>query len=81
VLSNFGQQQNNSAFGSEPTYTDASTQWDMSTSFDFNEHFSVYLTGQNLNNAVFSTHGRFSEQVLNVVDTGRRFTAGVHLKL
>jgi TonB-dependent receptor len=81
VLSNFGQQQNNSAFGSEPTYTDAATQWDISTSYDINQHFSVYLTGQNLNNAVFSTHGRFSEQVLNVVDTGRRFTAGVHLKL
>ncbi|HVY24422.1 MAG TPA: TonB-dependent receptor [Steroidobacteraceae bacterium] len=81
VLSQFGQQQPNSAFGAEPVYTDATTQWDASTSYDFNEHLSVYLEGQNLNNAVYSTHGRFSEQVLNVVDTGRRFTFGVHFKL
>lgn len=81
VLSAFGQQQNNSGFGTEPTYTDATTQWDASTSYDFNSHVSVYLDGLNLNDAVYSTHGRFSEQVLNVVDTGRRFTFGVHLKM
>ncbi len=81
VLSQFGQGQNNSAFGTEPTYTNATTQIDASTSYDFNSHVSVYLEGQNLNDAVYSTHGRFSEQVLDVVDTGRRFTFGVHLKL
>jgi len=81
VLSSFGQQQNNSAFGTEPTYTNATTQWDISASYDFNPHISLYLTGQNLTDEAYSTHGRFAEQVLNVVDSGRRFTAGVHLKL
>ena len=81
MLSQFGQGQNNSAFGTEPTYTNATTQIDASTSYDFNSHVSVYLEGQNLNDAVYSTHGRFSEQVLDVVDTGRRFTFGVHLKM
>jgi len=34
----------------------------------------------NLNNATYSTHGRFSEQVLDVVDYGRRFTLGFHFR-
>jgi hypothetical protein len=34
----------------------------------------------NLSNEVFAQHGRFSEQVLDVVDTGRQYTLGVHLK-
>ena len=29
----------------------------------------------------YGTHGRFKEQVLDVVDYGRRFTVGVHFKL
>jgi TonB-dependent receptor len=80
-LVQFGQQQNGSKFGTEPTFVNASTQIDFSTSYDITEQFNVYFTAQNLTDANYSTHGRYSEQVLDVVDYGRRFTLGLHFKL
>jgi len=79
-LDHFGQQQNNSAFGSEPTYVNANTQVDASTSYDFNKHVSVYAEGQNLNNSTYSTHGRFKEQLLDAISYGPRFTVGARIK-
>jgi len=80
-LDHFGQQQNNSAFGSEPTFVNANTQVDFSSSYDVNKHLNVYFEALNLNNSTYSTHGRFKEQLLDVVKFGRSFTFGVHLKL
>jgi len=80
-LVQFGQGQNGSKFGTEPTFVNASTQIDFSTSYDITEQFNVYFTAQNLTDANYATHGRFSEQVLDVVDYGRRFTLGLHYKL
>ena len=79
-LNQFGQGQNGSKFGTEPTFVNASTQIDFSTSYDITEQLNVYVTGQNLNDATYSTHGRFSDQPLDVVDYGRRFTIGLHYK-
>jgi TonB-dependent receptor len=79
-LDHFGQAQNNSSFGSEPTFVNANTQIDFSTSYDLTDQLNVYLSAQNLNNATFSTHGRYSEQLLDMVDFGRRFTVGFHFK-
>lgn len=80
-LDHFGQQQNNSAFGTEPTFVNANTQIDFTTSYDFDERFSVYFEGLNLNESTFSTHGRFDDQILDVVDFGRRFTLGARMRL
>lgn len=80
-LDHFGQQQNNSAFGTEPTFVNSNTQIDFSTSYDFSEHFSVYFEGLNLNESTFSTHGRFDDQILDVVDFGRRFTLGARMRM
>jgi TonB-dependent receptor len=80
-LQNYGQTQNNSQDGIEPTFVNATTYVDFSTSYDFNRHFSVYFEGLNLTDQVYSTHGRYSEQILDVVDTGRLFTLGVRAKL
>jgi len=80
-LQNYGQTQNNSQFGIEPTFVNATTYVDFSTSYDFNKHFSVYFEGLNLTDQAYSTHGRFKEQILDVVDTGRLFTLGVRAKL
>jgi iron complex outermembrane receptor protein len=77
----FGQRQNNSQFGTEPTFVNAATYVDFSTSYDFNRHFNVYFEALNLTDQTYSTHGRFKEQILDVVDTGRTFTVGVHMKL
>jgi outer membrane receptor protein involved in Fe transport len=80
-LDSFGQRQNNSQFGTEPTFVNAATYVDFSTSYEVNKNFSVYFEALNLTDQVYSTHGRFKEQVLDVVDTGRQFTLGVHFKL
>jgi TonB-dependent receptor len=80
-LNSFGQIQNNSQFGTEPTFVNAATYVDFSASYQINRHFNVYFTALNLTDQAYSTHGRFTEQVLDVVDTGRQFTLGVHAKL
>ena len=79
-LDHFGQQQNNSRFGTEPTFANANTQIDFSTSYAFTPSLDVYFSALNLNDATFSTHGRFSEQLLDAVDYGRRFTLGFHFR-
>jgi iron complex outermembrane receptor protein len=80
-LNSFGQLQNNSQFGIEPTFVNAATYVDFSTSYEINRHFNVYFVATNLTDQAYATHGRFSEQILDVVDTGRQFTLGVHAKL
>jgi len=80
-LQSYGQTQNNSQFGIEPTFVNAATYVDFSTSYEINRHFNVYFEALNLTDEAYATHGRFSEQVLDVVDTGRMFTVGVHAKL
>ena len=80
-LQSYGQTQNNSQDGIEPTFVNAGTYVDFSTSYDINKHFSVYFEGLNLTDQAYSTHGRFKEQILDVVDTGRLFTLGVRAKL
>jgi TonB-dependent receptor len=80
-LDHFGQTQNNSAFGAEPTFVNSTTQVDFSTSYDFTKQYSVFFEALNLNDATYSTHGRYSNQILDVVDYGRRFTLGFHAKM
>ncbi len=80
-LDHFGQQQNGSSFGSEPTFVNGSTQIDFSTSYDVSKNLSIFFEGLNLNDATYSTHGRFTEQLLDAVDYGSRYTLGVHFRL
>jgi len=77
----FGQVQNTGAYGAEPTFVNASTTVDFSTSYRFGSNFDVYFEALNLTNETFSTHGRFKEQVLDVVDFGRRYTLGFHFRM
>jgi iron complex outermembrane receptor protein len=79
-LDRFSQAQNNSMFGSEPTFVDANTQIDFSTSYDITPRFNVYLAAINLNDSTYSTRGRFAEQLLDAVDYGRRFTLGFRFR-
>jgi iron complex outermembrane recepter protein len=80
-LERFGQMQPNSAFGAEPVIVDPS--WDMTLNMGLalSQGLSAYLEAVNLLNATYSTRGRYPEQVLNVVDYGRRFTIGLHYRL
>jgi len=79
-LDHFGQAQNNSKFGTEPTFVNATMQVDFSTSYDITSRLNVYFAAQNLNDANYSTHGRYPEQLLDTVDFGRRFTLGFHFR-
>lgn len=71
----FGQGQGGT-FGAEPVYVDAQLQIDASASYDFTDQLTVFVEGTNLNNSTYSTHGRFSNQTLDVWSYGRRFTFG-----
>ena len=80
-LLQFGQAQNNGAFGAEPTFVNKSLQIDLSTSYDINKHISIFGELTNLTNETYSTTGRYSNQLLSVYGYGRRFTFGVHARL
>ncbi|MEI9995268.1 MAG: TonB-dependent receptor [Rhizomicrobium sp.] len=80
-LDHFGQLQNGSKFGIEPTFVNSTIQVDFSTSYDITENVNVFFEALNLNDATYSTHGRFKEQLLDAVDYGRSFRLGVHWKL
>ena len=54
---------------------------DFSSSYDINEHLSAFFEAINLTDAEYHTTGRWSNQLLNVVDYGRSFTIGVRAKL
>lgn len=79
-LREFGQAQNNSAFGAEPTFVNSSLQIDLSTSYQITERISVFGEALNITNETVSTHGRFSNQLLDVYAYGRRFTAGARYR-
>jgi len=75
----FGQQQGGT-FGAEPVVVDKQLQVDASASYDVTPWATVFVEGTNLNNSTYSTHGRFSNQVLDVWSYGRRVTAGVRVR-
>ncbi len=80
-LDHFGQQQNGGRFGTEPTFVNSSTTLDLSTSYRFTPNFDVYFEALNLTDETYSTHGRYKEQILDVVDFGRSYTLGFHVRL
>jgi iron complex outermembrane receptor protein len=80
-LLQFGQNQNNSAFGAEPTFVNSSLQVDVSASYQFTEKFNVYFEALNITDETLSTHGRFDNQLLDVFAYGRRYALGARIRL
>jgi TonB-dependent receptor len=80
-LLQFGQNQNNSAFGAEPTFVNSSLQVDVSTSYQITEKFNVYFEALNVTNETLSTHGRYDNQMLDVFAYGRRYALGARVRL
>ena len=68
------------AFGAEPVYQTAFTEVDFSAQYDINEHYNVYFEALSLTDDVYHSYGRFGNQTLNLVDTGRSFTFGARAK-
>ena len=80
-LLQFGQNQNNSAFGAEPTFVNSSLQIDVTTSYQFTEQLNVFFEALNVTNDTMSTHGRYDEQLLDVFAYGRRYALGVRFRM
>lgn len=68
-------------FGAEPVFVDRQLQIDASASYDVTPNFTVFGEVTNINNSTFSTHGRFSDQPLDIWSYGRRYRAGVRFRL
>jgi len=79
-LLNLGQGQGGT-FGAEPVYVDKQTTVDVSTSYDVTPQFTVFGEVTNLTNANYSTHGRFTDQPLDIWNYGRRYTAGIRFHM
>jgi TonB-dependent receptor len=79
-LLSFGQAQNTGSFGAEPTFVNSSLQIDLSASYQITEAINIFGEALNITDEVQSTHGRFSNQLLDVFAYGRRFTAGVRYR-
>lgn len=58
------------------TQFDSFGQWDASINYDFNEHFTVFVEGVNINNETERGYGRFEEQFLFARQYGPRYTLG-----
>jgi iron complex outermembrane recepter protein len=80
-LLQFGQNQNNSQFGAEPTFVNSSLQIDVSASYQFTENFNMYLEALNVTDDTLSTHGRFDNQMLDAFASGRRYAIGARIRL
>jgi iron complex outermembrane receptor protein len=61
----------------EPEFVDTYGQWDASASYDINENFTVFVEGINLTGEETVKHGRFSNQITLLQDTGTRYAFGV----
>ncbi len=80
-LLQFGQNQNNSEFGAEPTFVNSSLQIDVSTSYQLTDQINVFFEAINVTGETMSTHGRFDNQLLDVFDYGRRYALGVRFRM
>ena len=52
-------------------------QWDASASYDVTDQVTVFVEGINLTEEYTHSRGRFANQLLDIVDSGRRLSVGV----
>lgn len=63
--------------GNGPTIVEDYNQLDLSASYDITDEISVFLEGINLTEEYVHKRGRYSNQLLLIEDSGRRWTLGV----
>ncbi len=63
--------------GNGPTIVEDYKQWDLSASYDITDEITVFLEGINLTEEYVHKRGRYSNQLLLVEDSGRRWALGV----
>lgn len=64
----------------EPVFVESYGQWDISVSYDINEHFNVFFEGINITNEDADAHGRFEQQFIYHDDQEARYAIGVRAK-
>lgn len=65
--------------GGDPVFRRPFSQIDVRVSYDIKKFAQVFFEGTNVTNSKNITTGRFNNQVLDYVDTGARYAAGVRL--
>ena len=65
----------------EPVYTAAYGQLDMSASYDFTKHFSVFFDAINLTSEDQRTYGRYTEQFISASEGFARYQVGFRVTL
>ena len=68
------------ALGTEPTYTAAYGQLDLSASYDLSSRFTVFFEGLNVTNATTRRYGRFEAQLIDAEQYGARYSIGLRAK-
>ena len=63
--------------GDGVTYVEEYFQWDASASYDVTDKITIFVEGINLTEQYTHSRGRFSNQLLDIVDSGRRISIGV----
>lgn len=58
-------------------YVDDYKQVDVSASYDFNENVTVFIEGINVTNELYTTTAKYSNQYLDITETGARYSVGV----
>ncbi|MGA9659426.1 MAG: TonB-dependent receptor [Asticcacaulis sp.] len=68
------------ALGTEPTYTAAYGQVDLSASYDLSSRYTVFFEGLNVTNATTRRYGRFEAQLIDAEQYGSRYSIGLRAK-
>ncbi|MFT4928022.1 MAG: iron complex outermembrane receptor protein [Phenylobacterium sp.] len=63
--------------GDGVTYVEDYYQWDASASYDISDEFTVFVEAINLTEEYTHSRGRFANQLLDIVDSGRRISLGI----
>ncbi len=58
-------------------YVDDYEQVDISGSYDINENFTIFFEGINVTNELYTTTAKYSNQYLDITETGARYSVGV----
>ncbi|WP_286261189.1 TonB-dependent receptor [Thalassotalea atypica] len=58
-------------------YVDDYSQVDISGSYDINENFTVFFEGINVTNELYTTTAKYSNQYLDITETGARYSVGI----
>jgi iron complex outermembrane receptor protein len=64
----------------EPEFVDTYGQWDISASYEIDEHFTVIFEGVNITDEYTDKHGRLDSHFTEQVRSGSRYSLGVRAK-